>query len=62
MARSTRRFDFGDARADGERVLQIVEFDGLDGSAIAALYEMERQPDASFKIAGVYLLRRRPSV
>ncbi len=57
-----RRLAFGDARAEAERVLQIVEFDGLDGSAIAALYEMERQADGSFKIAGVYLLGRRPGV
>ena len=57
-----RHFAFGEARTEAERVLQIVEFDGLDGSAIAALYEMERQPDGGFKIAGVYLLRRRPGV
>jgi DNA-binding transcriptional LysR family regulator len=57
-----RSFAFTEARAEDERVLQIVEFDGLDGSAIAALYEMARQPDGSFKIAGVHLLRRRPGV
>lgn len=57
-----RRFEFGEARAEGERVLQIVEFEGLDGGGLAALYEMERQPDGGFKIAGVYPLRRRPGV
>jgi DNA-binding transcriptional LysR family regulator len=57
-----RRFAFGDAQAEDGRVRQIVEFDGLDGDGIVALYDMERQPDGSFKIAGVYLVRRRPSV
>ncbi|MCM0020856.1 MAG: DUF4864 domain-containing protein [Tagaea sp.] len=57
-----RGFAFGEARAQDGRVRQIVEFDGLDGDGIVALYDMERQPDGSFKIAGVYLVRRRPSV
>ena len=57
-----RGFAFGEARAEDGRVRQIVEFDGLDGDGIVALYDMERQPDGSFKIAGVDLVRRRPSV
>lgn len=52
-----RRFAFGEAEDRGDTVAQIVEFDGLDGSSAVFLYEMRRQPDGGFRIAGVYLLR-----
>jgi hypothetical protein len=57
-----RGFAFGETRAEGERVLQFVEFEGLDGGGLSAVYEMARQPDGGFKIAGVYPLRRQPGV
>lgn len=58
-----RAWAFGEAGPQDGDVAQIVEFDGLDGSSAAAVYLMRRQPDGSFRIAGVYLLRaRRPSV
>ncbi len=58
-----RGFVFGEAEERGDIVAQIVEFDGLDGTSAVFLYEMRRQPDGGFRIAGVYLLRaRRPSV
>lgn len=58
-----RAWAFGEAGPQDGDVAQIVEFDGLDGSSAAAVYLMRRQPDGSFRIAGVYLLRsRRPGV
>jgi hypothetical protein len=61
-----RSYAFGDAKPDGPNgsiVAQIVEFDGLDGTSAVALYYMARQPDGSFRIAGVELLpARRPGV
>ncbi len=58
-----RRFAFGGAEDRGDTVAQIVEFDGLDGASAVFLYEMRRQPDGGFRIAGVYLLRaNRPAV
>jgi hypothetical protein len=54
---------FGAAEDRGEIAAQIVEFDGLDGTSAVFLYEMRRQPDGGFRIAGVYLLRKgRPAV
>ncbi|MBL8831103.1 MAG: DUF4864 domain-containing protein [Rhodospirillales bacterium] len=58
-----RRFAFGAAEDRGDTIAQIVEFEGLDGSSGIYLYEMRRQPDGGFRIAGVYLLRaHRPAV
>jgi hypothetical protein len=58
-----RRYAFGDARPEGDIVAQIVEFDGLDGASAVAVYFMARQPDGSFRIAGVELLpAERPGV
>ena len=58
-----RAWAFGEAGPQDGDVAQVVEFDGLDGSSAAAVYVMRRQPDGSFRIAGVYLLRsRRPGV
>jgi len=58
-----RGYAFGDAKADGDIIAQIVEFDGLDGTSAVALYYMARQPDGSFRIAGVELLpAKRPGV
>ncbi len=58
-----RSYAFGAAEDRGDTVAQIVEFDGLDGTTAVFLYEMRRQPDGGFRIAGVYLLRKeRPAV
>jgi hypothetical protein len=58
-----RGWAFGPAEESGGIVAQIVEIDGLDGTSVAALYHMRRQPDGTFRIAGVQLLRaRRPGV
>lgn len=58
-----RRFAFADAAERPDGIAQAVEFDGLDGSSAVAVYEMRRQPDGTFRIAGVYLLKvLRPSV
>ncbi len=39
---------------DGE-IAQAVRFVGPDGAAVIAVYLMERQPDGSWRIAGVHL-------
>lgn len=58
-----RSYAFGDAKPEGDIIAQIVEFDGLDGRSAVALYYMARQPDGSFRIAGVELLpAKRPGV
>ncbi len=58
-----RSYEFAEAAERPDGIAQAVEFDGLDGSSALALYEMRRQPDGSFRIAGVYILTaRRPSV
>ncbi|MBI1245212.1 MAG: DUF4864 domain-containing protein [Alphaproteobacteria bacterium] len=58
-----RRFEFAQAVERPDGIAQAVEFEGLDGTSAVAVYEMRRQPDGTFRIAGVYLLKaRRPSV
>jgi len=58
-----RQFAFGPAKPDGDVVAQIVEFDGLDGTSAVALYFMAKQPDGTYRIAGVQLLpAKRPGV
>ncbi len=58
-----RGYAYGPANAQDGLIAQIVEFDGLDGTSAVALYFMARQPDGSFKIAGVHLLpAKRPGV
>ena len=48
---------FGTLRDSPRGLLQEVLLSGPDGRAVTALYVMERQPDGSWKIDGVYLLQ-----
>ena len=58
-----RRFEFAETVERPDGYAQAVEFDGLDGTSALAVYEMRRQPDGSFRIAGVHILKaRKPSV
>lgn len=47
---------FMEARLKDGRPYQAVRFVGPDGRGVIALYEMQKQPDGSWKIAGVYLV------
>lgn len=49
--------EFLDARVVSGRTGQAVRFVGPDGVAVIALYTMEQQPDGSWRIAGVQLVR-----
>jgi hypothetical protein len=58
-----RRYEFAETAERPDGYAQAVEFDGLDGTSALAVYEMRRQPDGTFRIAGVTILKaRRPSV
>jgi len=48
---------FRDLDTSGPSPVQIVFFIGPDGMAYLAAYEMERQADGSWRIAGVQLIR-----
>jgi hypothetical protein len=48
---------FGAAAADGELVVQHVQLVGPDGQAATAIYEMARQPDGAWRIAGCSLIK-----
>ena len=52
-------FAFGrsKAAADGSGIVQEVIIQGPDGQDWTALYSLERQPDGSFKIDGVQMIR-----
>ena len=52
----SRGAEFLGVRIKDGRPVQAVRLIGPDGRAVVALYEMEQQPDGSWKIAGVYLL------
>jgi hypothetical protein len=56
-----RSVEFLDARIvpgeGGGRTGQAVRFVGPDGTAVIAIYTMERQPDGSWRIAAVQLVR-----
>ncbi|WP_420346271.1 DUF4864 domain-containing protein [Pelagibius sp.] len=49
--------EFLDARVVSGRTGQAVRFVGPDGIAVIAIYTMERQPDGSWRIAAVQLVR-----
>jgi DNA-binding transcriptional LysR family regulator len=49
--------EFRGLRAEGGRLLQEVLFVGPDGRPVVAVYEMQRQPDGSWRINGVTLVR-----
>ena len=52
-------FAFGrsKAAADGSGIVQEVIIQGPDGEDWTALYSLERQPDGSFKINGVQMIK-----
>jgi hypothetical protein len=47
---------FLETRVEGDLTLQLVRLLGPDGRSVVAAYEMQRQPDGSWRINGVYLL------
>jgi hypothetical protein len=49
--------EFLDARIVDGRIGQAVRFVGPDGQAVIAIYTMEQQPDGSWRIAAVQLIR-----
>ncbi len=54
-----RSVDFTTLTADDPNPIQSVELIGPDGLAYTARYEMERQPDGTWRIAGCSLLESR---
>lgn len=48
-------YRFGETAAEEDALAQIVLIEGEDGKSYEALYELARQPDGSWKIAGVVL-------
>lgn len=53
-------FKFGRSKIDGGDVFQEVLITGPDGSDWTALYQMQKQPDGSYKINGVQMLKQKP--
>lgn len=49
--------EFLDARIVDGKIGQAVRFVGPDGQAVIAIYTMEQQPDGSWRIAAVQLIR-----
>ncbi len=49
--------EFVETSAKDGQTVQLMRFVGSDGVAVMAIYSMERQPDGTWKISGVYLLR-----
>lgn len=52
-----RSFSFGDLTSEGGLVTQKVEIVGPDGKAALALYDMEHEPDGSWRISGCSLVK-----
>ncbi len=52
-----RSVEFLDARIIDGQIGQAVRFVGPDGAAVIAVYTMEQQPDGSWRIAAVRLIR-----
>jgi hypothetical protein len=57
-----RRFEFGEARVEGDWIAQRVHIVDENGEAWEALYTLEQEPDGSFRITGCSLLRAGQSV
>lgn len=53
-------FAFGRSKIDGDMVVQEVLISGPDGKDWTALYQLLRQPDGSYKINGVHMVRSAP--
>lgn len=51
-------FAFGRFKVDGDTVVQEVLISGSDGEDWTALYQVMRQPDGSYKINGVHMIRK----
>lgn len=52
-----KRFEFGEARAEGNAVAQRVHIIDANGEAWEALYTLQQQADGSYKITGCTLLK-----
>ncbi len=52
-----RAVEFLETLVKGGRTVQMMRFIGPDGVAVIAMYTMERQPDGTWRISGVVLLR-----
>lgn len=52
-----REVEFRELRVNGQTIQQEVLFVGPDGKPVLALYTMQQQPDGSWRIAGVILLK-----
>lgn len=50
-------FAFGRSKVSGNTVLQEVMISGSDGKDWTAVYQVVRQPDGSYKINGVHMMR-----
>jgi len=53
-------FAFGRSKVDGDMVVQEVLIAGPDGKDWTALYQLLRQPDGSYKINGMHIVRAAP--
>jgi len=49
-------YEFLGQKLAGDNVLQAVHLVGPGGLSVVAIYEMERQSDGSWRIAGVHLV------
>ncbi len=57
-----RAVDFLETLVKDGRTVQMMRFVGPDGVAVIAMYIMERQPDGTWRISGVVLLRTEETV
>jgi hypothetical protein len=53
-------FAFGRSKVEGDMVVQEVLISGPDGKDWTALYQLLKQPDGSYKINGVHMVRAAP--
>jgi hypothetical protein len=53
-------FAFGRSKVQGDMVVQEVLISGPDGKDWTALYQLLKQPDGSYKINGVHMVRAAP--
>ncbi len=57
-----RAVEFLETLVKDGRTVQMMRFIGPDGVAVIAMYTMERQPDGTWRIDGVVLLRTEETV
>ena len=57
-----RAAEFLETLVKDGRTAQMMRFVGPDGVAVIAMYTMERQPDGTWRIGGVVLLRTEETV